>query len=125
MEKMLSRELMAEFDIQLPWFEVMDALASHEGSLRFNELAEQTMANPSSLSRQLDKLEERNLVAREKGTGDDGRAVDIVLTPRGHELWKLANPAYYRIVRRVFTNSLTDTDLVALSRIFGKVLEAD
>ena len=85
MEKMLSRELMAEFDIQLPWFEVLDALTSNEGSLRFNELAEQTMANPSSLSRQLDKLEERHLVARERGTGDDGRAVDIVLTPRGHE----------------------------------------
>ena len=125
MEKMLSRELMAEFDLQLPWFEILDALAASEGTLRFNELAEITMANPSSLSRQLDKLEEQKLVAREKGAGDDGRAVDIVLSPRGHELWKQANPAYYRIVRRVFTNSLTETDLVALSRIFGKVLEAD
>ena len=125
MEKMLSRELLEEFDLQLPWFEVLDALAANEGSLRFNELAERTMANPSSLSRQIDKLEERSFVAREKATGDDGRAVDIVLTKKGHDLWRQANPAYYRIVRRVFTNSLTETDVTALNRIFGKVLEAD
>ena len=125
MEKMLSRELQSEFDLQLPWFEVLDALASNEGSMRFNELAEHTMANPSSLSRQLDKLEERHFVARERATGDDGRAVEIVLTKRGHEVWRQANPAYYRIVRRVFTNSLTETDVIALGRIFGKVLEAD
>lgn len=125
MEKMLSRELMQEFELQLPWFEVLDALEANEGAMRFNDLAERTMTNPSSLSRQLDKMEERHYVAREKATGDDGRAVDIVLTPRGHEMWRAANPAYYRIVRRVFTNSLTETDLHALERIFGKVLEAD
>lgn len=125
MAKLLSRELQSEFDLQLPWFEVMDALASNEGSMRFNELAERTMANPSSLSRQIDKLEERHYVARERATGDDGRAVEVVLTKRGHDVWRQANPAYYRIVRRVFTNSLTETDVIALNRIFGKVLEAD
>jgi DNA-binding MarR family transcriptional regulator len=125
MEKMLARELMQEFDLPLPWFEVLDALAANEGSMRFNDLAERTMTNPSSLSRQIDKLEERKFVAREKATVDDGRAVEVVLTPRGHEMWRAANPAYYRIVRRVFTNSLTETDLTALERIFGKVLEAD
>ncbi|MFM9083373.1 MAG: MarR family winged helix-turn-helix transcriptional regulator [Actinomycetota bacterium] len=125
MEKMLSRELMQEFDLQLPWFEVLDALSANEGAMRFNELAERTMTHPSSLSRQLDKMEERHFVAREKATGDDGRAVEIVLTPRGHDMWRAVNPAYYRIVRRVFTNSLTETDLHALERIFGKVLEAD
>jgi hypothetical protein len=40
-------------------------------------------------------------------------------------MWKEASPGYYRIVRRVFTNSLTETDVIALTRIFGKVLEAD
>ena len=125
MEKMLARELMQEFDLPLPWFEVLDALAANEGSMRFNELAERTMTNPSSLSRQIDKLEEKRFVARERATADDGRAVELVLTPRGHEMWRTANPAYYRIVRRVFTNSLTETDVTALERIFGKVLEAD
>lgn len=125
LEKLLAHEMMEEFALQLPWFEVLDALAANEGSMRFGDLAEVTMTNPSSLSRQVDRLEKMRFVAREKGVGDDGRVVDIVLTPRGHDAWREANPAYYRIVRRVFTNSLTETDVTALTRIFGKVLEAD
>ena len=124
--KMLSHALEEDFDLQLPWFEILDALeASEEGSLRFSELAERVMANPSSLSRQIDKLEERKLVAREKSVLDDGRAIVLVLTPKGHEMWKESSIVYYRIVRRVFTNTLTETDVVALHRVFSKVLEAD
>lgn len=66
MSKMLSRALEEENNLQLPWFEVLDALASAEdGALRFNELAEKVMAHPSSLSRQIDRMEEKKLVARE------------------------------------------------------------
>ena len=123
---MLSHALEEEDALQLPWFEVLDALAmSEEGSLRFNELAERTMANPSSLSRQLDRLEERRLVARERSILDDGRAIVVVLTPAGHDTWKSASLTYYRIVRRAFTNTLTDTDVTALHRVFSKVLETD
>lgn len=126
LEKMLSRALEENSDLQLPWFEVLDALAhSDEGTLRFSELAEKVMVNPSSLSRQLDQLERRNLVAREKSILDDGRAIVLVLTPRGHETWKSASTTYYRIVRREFTNILTDTDVVAMTRVFSKVLETD
>ena len=63
MSKMLSRALEEENNLQLPWFEVLDALATaEEGSLRFNELAEKVMAHPSSLSRQIDRMEEKKLV---------------------------------------------------------------
>jgi DNA-binding MarR family transcriptional regulator len=83
------------------------------------------MANPSSLSRQLDKLEDKKLIVREKSILDDGRAILIVLTPKGHDSWKEASLTYYRIVRRAFSNTLTDTDVVALNRVFSKVLEAE
>jgi len=125
MEKMLSRALNEEEGLQLPWFEILDALALDEGSLRFNDLAERVMAHPSSLSRQLDRLEKLKLVAREKASTDDGRAIVVVLTPKGHETWKQASATYYRIVKRVFTNSLTETDVIALHRVFSKVLEAE
>jgi len=49
----------------------------------------------------------------------------FVLTPKGHEAWKEASITYYRIVRRVFTNWLTETDVVAMHRVFSKVLDAD
>lgn len=126
LDKMLSHALEEENDLQRPWFEILDALAmSEDESLRFNELAERVMANPSSLSRQLDKLEVKKFIIREKSILDDGRAILIVLTPKGHDSWKEASLTYYRIVRRAFSNTLTDTDVVALNRVFSKVLEAD
>lgn len=126
LDKMLSHALEEENDLQRPWFEILDALAmSDDDSLRFNDLAERVMANPSSLSRQLDKLEAKKFIVREKSILDDGRAILIVLTPKGHDSWKEASLTYYRIVRRAFSNTLTDTDVVALNRVFSKVLEAD
>lgn len=126
LDKMLSHALEEENDLQRPWFEILDALAmSEDDSLRFNDLAERVMANPSSLSRQLDKLEAKKFIVREKSILDDGRAILIVLTPKGHDSWKEASITYYRIVRRAFSNTLTDTDVVALNRVFSKVLEAD
>ena len=126
MNKMLSRALEEDEGLQLPWFEILDALAmSEEKSLRFNELAERVMTHPSSLSRQIDKLEDKQYVAREKSVADDGRAKVLVLTPIGHDVWKSASTTYYRIVRRVFTSWLTETDVVALHRVFSKVLEAE
>jgi DNA-binding MarR family transcriptional regulator len=73
----------------------------------------------------LDKLEDKKLIVREKSILDDGRAILIVLTPLGLESWREASQTYYRIVRRAFSNTLTDTDVVALNRVFSKVLEAD
>jgi DNA-binding MarR family transcriptional regulator len=70
-------------------------------------------------------LEDKKLIVREKSILDDGRAILIVLTPMGHDSWKEASQTYYRIVRRAFSNTLTDTDVVALNRVFSKVLEAD
>jgi DNA-binding MarR family transcriptional regulator len=126
LDKMLSHALEEENDLQRPWFEILDALAlTEDNSLRFNDLAERVMANPSSLSRQLDKLEDKKLIVREQSILDDGRAILIVLTPMGHDSWKEASQTYYRIVRRAFSNTLTDTDVVALNRVFSKVLEAD
>jgi DNA-binding MarR family transcriptional regulator len=126
LDKMLSHALEEENDLQRPWFEILDALAlTEDTSMRFNDLAERVMANPSSLSRQLDKLEDKKPIVREKSILDDGRAILIVLTPKGHDSWKEASLTYYRIVRRAFSNTLTDTDVVALNRVFSKVLEAE
>jgi DNA-binding MarR family transcriptional regulator len=126
LDKMLSHALEEENDLQRPWFEILDALAlTEDTSMRFNDLAERVMANPSSLSRQLDKLEDKKLIVREKSILDYWRAILIVLTPKGHDSWKEASLTYYRIVRRAFSNTLTDTDVVALNRVFSKVLEAE
>jgi hypothetical protein len=41
----------------------------------------------------------------------------------GRDDWRTASVVYYRLVKRVFTNHLTETDVIAMHRVFGKVLE--
>jgi len=101
----------------------MEALHAAGGRMRFMELAEKVMVHPSSLSRQLDNMEDAELVAREKLNEEDGRAVTVTLTQVGRDDWRTASVVYYRLVKRVFTNHLTETDVIAMHRVFGKVLE--
>ena len=123
LERMLTRALQEECNLALPWFEVMEALHATGGRMRFMELAEKVMVHPSSLSRQLDNMEDAELVAREKLNEEDGRAVTVTLTQIGRDDWRTASVVYDRLVKRVFTNHLTETDVIAMHRVFGKVLE--
>ena len=122
--RMLTRELHEYRQLPLTWFEVLDSLQNSGGQLRAMDLAERVMVHPSSLSRQIDGLEEAGFVIREKLNDDDNRAVMVSITKSGRETWRGASAVYHRIVKRAFTNQLTDTDVVALHRVFTKVLDA-
>ena len=113
-----------ERELQLPWFEVLNALQHAGGKVRVMELAEMVLVTPSSLSRQLNGLEDAGLVRRERGVGEDNRAVLIVLTREGRDTWRRANTTYQRVVKRLFASQLTDTDVASMHRVLGKVLDA-
>ncbi len=121
--RMLTRELHEYRQLPLTWFEVLDALQGQGGQMRAMELAERVMVHPSSLSRQIDGLEGAGFVIREKLNEDDNRAVVVSITRHGRDTWRGASTVYHRIVKRAFTNQLTDTDVIALHRIFSKVLD--
>ena len=115
---------LAERDLPLPWFEVLLCLQEAGGRLRALELAEQLLVNKSSLTRQLDRLEEAGYVRRDRGADDDGRSVLVVLTRDGRAAFRFGLTAYQSVVRRAFAVHVTDTDLVAVQRVAGKILEA-
>lgn len=123
-ERMLTLALQEHRGLPLTWFEILETLQRAGGRLRAMDLAERAMVHPSSLSRQIDGLEEAGLVIREKLNEDDNRAITVTMTRDGREIWRGANAVYQRIVRRAFTNQLTETDVIALHRIFTKVLDA-
>lgn len=120
-ERRLEVALATDHDLPLTWFETLGALADSSGKLRSLELAEHLMVNKSSLSRQLDRLEGEGYVRRDRSE-DDGRGVVVVLTPAGRARWRAALPTYRRIAQQAFCAHVTDTDLVALSRVSTKVL---
>jgi DNA-binding MarR family transcriptional regulator len=114
-----------ERGLPLPLFEVLAALQEGGGRARVLELAERLMTNKSSLSRQLDRLEEDGFVRRERALDEDGRAVVVVLTREGRALHRSASTTYNRVAHRTFGAYLTETDLIAVQRVVGKVLDGD
>ena len=76
----------------------------------------------SSLSRRLDRMEDAELVTRQHTPQpDDRRAVSVSLTAEGRGVWRDANITYRRVVQEQFAKRLTETDLGALQRVFGKL----
>jgi DNA-binding MarR family transcriptional regulator len=123
-DRALTLALDDERELPLPWFEVLNALQFEGGKMRVMDLAERIHASPSSLSRQLNRMEEDGYVRRDRGNDDDLRAVLIVLTREGRDTWRRANTTYLRVVKRLFTTHLTESDVTHLNRVLSKVLEA-
>lgn len=126
LQRAVDAALTSSFDITLEQFEVLGALQRADGSLRLNDLCEELAAVPSSLSRRIDRMESNGWVMRVRGQNQsDGRAVTIVLTRDGRDTWRDANIIYRRMVQNVFARHLSETDLHALGRVFGKVGEPE
>jgi DNA-binding MarR family transcriptional regulator len=120
----LERELVADRELPLSWYEVLLNLNEAGGRLRMAELADRLVINKSSLSRLCDRLESAELLQREM-VPEDARGVYAVLTRQGREVLRRAAPTHLRGVYEHFASYLTDTDVAALQRIFAKLPGAD
>lgn len=118
----LTEALETERELPLAWFEALNALQQAGGRVRVMDLATHLVVSPSSLSRQLKRMEDEGLVRRDRGL-DDHRAVVAVLTKEGRLTWRQANSTYLRIAKKRFINRLSDTDVAALQRVFNKVTD--
>jgi DNA-binding MarR family transcriptional regulator len=120
LQREIDRQLTEEEALPLAWFDVLTELRSAGGALRVHELCDALDDVPSSLSRRLARMEGDGLVRRKATprTGDR-RAVTVTMTAAGRAMWSDANVRYRRLVQQHFAQRLTDTDLVALQRVWG------
>jgi DNA-binding MarR family transcriptional regulator len=116
----LEQELLTERDLPLTWFEVLLHLSQAGGRLRMAELSEGMLINKSSLSRLCDRMESADLLRRDT-VPEDARGVYAVITRHGKEVLRRATPTHLRGVFDHFASCLTDTDVVALQRVFTKL----
>lgn len=124
MQRRIDEALVEDFDLPLSWFEVLASIRIAGGSMRVHELCQVLDEVPSSLSRRLDRMEDEGFVRRRHAPrADDRRAVAVQLTATGRAVWRDANITYRRMVQRLFAQRLSDTDLVALARVWGKLAE--
>jgi DNA-binding MarR family transcriptional regulator len=116
----LADELDNERDLPLNWYDVLLTLHEAGGRLRMQELAGRLVVNKSSLTRVIDRMVEAGYVDREACV-EDGRGQYAVLTREGRETLRRAAPTHLRGVQQHFAQYLTDSDVVALQRVFSKL----
>jgi DNA-binding MarR family transcriptional regulator len=124
LERVLTLALLEERDLALTWFEILNALQLAGGKVRVMDLAEHLVASPSSLSRQLDRMEDHGLIRRDRGRPDDQRVVVVVLTPDGRSIWRRANTTYLRVLKKHFLGRLTDSDVAGMQRALTKMIDS-
>ena len=115
----LDSALRAERDLTLSWFELLEALVV-SGPKTVGQLARAIAGNGATISRRLDRMQAEDLVERVQDRGD-ARVIKVSVTAAGRAIYRGAVPTWRRCLQREFAAVLTDTDVVALSRIAAKL----
>jgi DNA-binding MarR family transcriptional regulator len=119
----ISRDLRQDSGLSEADYDVLSTLSeSSDDSWRARDLAARLLWSTSRLAHQVGRMEQRNLVSR-SGTDDDARGAIVSLTRQGREVLKAAAPPHVESVRRNLIDLLTPTEVNALHRIAGKVVD--
>lgn len=123
--KQLTRELDAELEakhgLSLSALELLGRLAAAANHhLRLSVLAQQAGLSLSRVSRIVDLLEARSLVAR-KPCPEDARAVEAHLTDQGLQLARDAQATHFASVQRHFFDKLEPRELELLAAVFSRL----
>ena len=118
----LNRELQAGSGLSLSDYDVLVHLTDvPEGRLRSFELAEGLQWEKSRVSRQVARMAERGLVAKEAAP-EDGRGAYVTLTRAGRRAIEDAAPAHVELVRRLLFDGLTAAQVRTLESIASSVV---
>ncbi len=107
----LRRALAEQHDLSLAWFRVLDVLAQQSTPRVLGDVAAHLGVPLSSLSRQIDRLENAALVITSRGSTDNHRHVLVQLTSNGKDLWKRATTTVRQTLRRHVLVDIDPADL--------------
>jgi len=118
----LNRELQAGSGLSLSDYDVLVHLTDvPEGRLRSFELGDGLQWEKSRVSRQVARMAERGLVAKE-ASPEDGRGAYVTLTRAGRRAIEQAAPAHVELVRRLMFDDLTSDQVRTLEAIAAAVV---
>jgi len=108
---------------ELTWYDVLWTLERAPGQrLRLHELAHEVVLSPSNLTRLVDRLEEAELLRRERAE-EDRRGCFAVITSQGLAMRRKMWPVYARAIETHFDRHLTQAEQATLRAVFKRVLE--
>ncbi|MGH2945784.1 MAG: MarR family winged helix-turn-helix transcriptional regulator [Solirubrobacteraceae bacterium] len=117
----LERALAGRYGLSLSALELLGRLAAADRRrMRLSTLAETVGLSLSRVSRIVDALERRGLVARQ-ACNEDARATNAWLTDAGLRLTREAQATHFADVQRQFFDQLSDRDVRALADVFARL----
>lgn len=118
----LARDLNRDSGLSEPDYDVLSTLSEESDSRwRAGDLAQRLSWSTSRLTHHVNRMQARELVARE-ACPDDGRGAVIFLTATGWATLRAAAPRHVRSVREHFIDLLTEDQLDALAGIGATVI---
>ncbi len=121
LNRVLESRLVQNHGLSISELELLGRLAASERRRRrLSRLASDVGLSLSRVSRIVDSLERRGLVAREPYPNDT-RATDACLTDAGLELLLTAQARHVADVQRVFFDHLTVTEVQTLAAVFARL----
>jgi DNA-binding MarR family transcriptional regulator len=120
----LERELLAERDLPLSWYDVLYQLKAHSGRMRMSELARAVLLSKSGLTRLIDRLVRAGYVGREVDSLDR-RGVCVQLTSAGESAQRRAAPVHLRGVQHHFGAFLEDSEANYMTTLLARMSERD
>lgn len=107
--------------IPLGWYDVVLELSQAHDGLRMQTLGEQVVLSRTRVSRIVDELESRSLVARHADPRD-GRATLVSVTKEGTAAFRGAAPIYLEGITKHFTSHLTPDEQRSVTEGLSRVV---
>ena len=120
----MDRQMAHRHDLRVREFDVLITLFNAPGGrLRMSDLAARVLLSASGLSRLVDRLERKGLIARE-ADADDARSVRTRLTPAGLQALDEARQTHDAVIRARMTDHLTAAEARELRGLWDRILAA-
>lgn len=120
----LDAALSARHGLSFSAYEVLSRIAHADGGhLRMSILAERSQLSLSRVSRVIDALEQRGLVAR-RSCATDSRVVHATITDAGRAMVAEAQDTFFEVVEERFLGRLTCDEVGQLGSLLARLVQA-
>ncbi|UJH70516.1 MarR family winged helix-turn-helix transcriptional regulator [Ornithinimicrobium sp. INDO-MA30-4] len=116
---------LAEHGHRMGEYEIMSMLSEAPGTrLRMSSLADRVVQSRSRLTHTAKRLESAGLVTRRR-IREDGRGIELHLTPAGLSTLERMAPLHVESVRKGFTDLMTDEEAQVVADVMRRVILAN
>jgi DNA-binding MarR family transcriptional regulator len=119
---LMDLELKSRVGLPLGWYDILLELSvAVSGALTMSELADRVVLSRTRVSRVVDEMVQRGLVAK-KQHPDDKRSAFAVLTAAGRQQFRAAAPTYLAAIERYVAGPLSKAELETLRELLERIV---